>query len=151
MYSWSPNLSQNSLKNSVGKVFFSNFGWNQNDAKQWKSVIWPPFWNGTWVQIFYIFSWNMVVISIYIYGVKIIKNTGEKVVFSWNPRSYALTEVRGTLCVNVSQYWGDDYIGHPPLSNIGGNISPPPPPPHLYATGSYWWFHFVKNKELYFP
>ena len=42
----------------------------------------------------------MVVISVYTYGVKIIKNSGGKVVFSggvpWNPR-YALTEVRGTL------------------------------------------------------
>ena len=56
------------------------------------------------VQIFYFFFWNMVVISVYTYGVKIIKKIPVGKWFSlggggvpWNPR-YALTEVRGTLC-----------------------------------------------------
>ena len=46
----------------------------------------------------------MVVISVYIYRVKIIKKSGGKMVFSrggpWNTpyHAYALTEVRGTLC-----------------------------------------------------
>ena len=43
----------------------------------------------------------MVVISVYTYGVKIIKNSGGKWFslggFHGTPR-YALTEVRGTLC-----------------------------------------------------
>ena len=53
------------------------------------------------VQIFYFFFWNMVVISVYTYGVKIIKKFRWESGFlwgvPWNPR-YALTEVRGTLC-----------------------------------------------------
>ncbi len=28
-----------------------------------------------------------------------------------------------------SKHWGDTTIDHPPLSNIGGDISPPPSPP----------------------
>ena len=44
----------------------------------------------------------MVVISVYTYGVKIIKKFRGKVVFSgggsMEPPRYALTEVRGTLC-----------------------------------------------------
>ena len=43
----------------------------------------------------------MMVISMSIHGVKMILNSGGKVVFlrgvPWNP-PYALTEVRGTLC-----------------------------------------------------
>ena len=53
------------------------------------------------VQIFYIFSWNMVVIIVYIYYVRIIKKFRWESGFlwgvPWNP-PYALTEVRGTLC-----------------------------------------------------
>ena len=48
----------------------------------------------------YFFSWNMVVISVYTYGVKIIKQSGGKVVFSGEFHGtlrYELTEVRGTL------------------------------------------------------
>ena len=33
-------------------------------------------------KYFIFFSWNMVVISVYIYGLKKIKNSGGKVVFS---------------------------------------------------------------------
>ena len=80
-------------------MFFSNFGRNRNVTK-WKSVIWPPFWNGT--NILYFFYWNMVVISVYTYGVKIIKKIRWESGFlggvPWNPPPrYALTEVRGTL------------------------------------------------------
>ena len=59
---------------------FSNFGRNRNDVK-WKSVIWPPFWNGT--NILYFFYWNMVVISVYTYGVKIIKQFRWESSFLW--------------------------------------------------------------------
>ena len=69
MYSWSPNLSQISLKNSTGKVVFQilaeiEMTWNENRlfGRHFETV-----------QIFYIFPWNMVVISVYTYGVKIIK------------------------------------------------------------------------------
>ena len=93
MYSWSPNLSQISLKNSFGESGFSNFGRNQNDAK-WKSVIWPPFWNGK--NILYFFSWNMVVISIYTYGVKIIKK------FRWESGFLWGGSMEPPLCTNGS-------------------------------------------------
>ena len=53
-------------------------------------------------KYFIFFSWNMVVISVYTYGVKIIKKFRWESGFLWGgfhgtPR-YALTEVRGTLC-----------------------------------------------------
>ena len=80
MYSWSPNLSQISLKNSFGKVVFQILAEIENDAK-WKSVIWPPFWNGT--NILYFFSWNMVVINVYTYGVKIIQKFWWESGFLW--------------------------------------------------------------------
>ena len=53
-------------------------------------------------KYFIFFSWNMVVISVYIYGVKIIKKfrweSGFLKRVPWNPPPYALTVVRGTLC-----------------------------------------------------
>ena len=76
MYLWSPNLSQISLKKFlVGKCFFFFFfqilaeiemtrNENQLFGRHFETV-----------QTFYIFfSRNMVVIKVYIYGVKIIKN-----------------------------------------------------------------------------
>ena len=52
-------------------------------------------------KYFIFFSWKMVVISVYTYGVKIIKKFRWENGFlwgvPWNPR-YALPEVRGTLC-----------------------------------------------------
>ena len=67
MYSWSPNLSQISLKNSFGKVVFQipaeiKLTRNKNRlfGRHFETV-----------QIFYIFfCWNTVVISVYINGVK---------------------------------------------------------------------------------
>ena len=70
MYSWSPNLSQISLKNSFGKVVFqilAKIEMTQNENRLFGRHF-------ETVQIFNIFSWNMVVISVYVYGVKIIKN-----------------------------------------------------------------------------
>ena len=63
MYSWSPNLSQISLKNSFGKVVFQIFakiemthemkiGYLAAILKRYKKFIFFP--------------WNMVVISVYI-------------------------------------------------------------------------------------
>ena len=72
---------------------FSNFGRNRNDAK-WKSVIWPPFWNGT--NILYFFSWKMVVISVYTYGVKIIKK------FRWESGFLWGGSMEPPLCTNGS-------------------------------------------------
>ena len=70
MYSWSPNLNQISLKNSFGKVVFqilAEIEMTRNENR----LLGRHF---ETVQIFYIlFSWNMVVISVDIYGVKIIK------------------------------------------------------------------------------
>ena len=86
MYSWSPNLNQISLKNSFGKVVFQilakiEMTWNENRLFGCHFET---------VQIFYIFPRNMVVISVCIYGVKIIKNfrweSGFlKGGFPWNP------------------------------------------------------------------
>ena len=100
MYSWSSNLSQISLKNSFGKVVFqilAEIEMSQNENR----LFGPHF---EMVHIFYIlFSWNMVVISVYIYGVKIIKKfqsrweSGFLKGGSMEP-PYALTKVRGTLC-----------------------------------------------------
>ena len=75
MYSWSPNLSQISLKNSFGKVVFQilaeiemKIGYLVAILKQYKYFIF--------------FSWNMVVISVYIWCKDNFKNSGGKVVFS---------------------------------------------------------------------
>ena len=50
----------------------------------------------------YFFSWNMVVISVYTYGVKIIKKFRRESGFLGGgvhgTPVYALTEVRGTFC-----------------------------------------------------
>ena len=69
MYSWFPNLSQISLKNSFGKVVFQilaeiEMSRNENRlfGRQFETV-----------HILHFFLWNMVVISVYIYDVKIIK------------------------------------------------------------------------------
>ena len=99
MYSWSPNLSQISLKNSFGKVVFqilAGIEMTRNENRLFGRHF-------ETVQIFYFFSWNMVVISIYTYGVKIIKKFWWESGFLWGggsmePPRYALTEVRGTLC-----------------------------------------------------
>ena len=63
MYSWSPNLSQISLKNSYVKVVF----------KFWLKSKWHEMKIGYLATIlkrykyFIFFSWNMVVISVYKY------------------------------------------------------------------------------------
>ena len=95
MYSWSPNLSQNSLKNSFGKVVFQILA----EIKMTRMKIGYLAAILKWYKYFIFFPWNMVVISVYIYGVKIIKISSGKwfsLGVPWNP-SYALTEVRGTL------------------------------------------------------
>ena len=77
---------------------FSNFGHVTFFTKR-KFVFWPPFWNGA--KFFHFFSGNMVVISVCIYGVKIILKFRWESGFLWGvPWSppYALTEGRGTLC-----------------------------------------------------
>ena len=57
-----------------------------------KSVIWPPFVNGTNI-LFIHFCWNMVVISVYILLCrKNQKNSGGKVIF------LGVEEGQGTLC-----------------------------------------------------
>ena len=68
MHSWSPNLSQISCTISLGKVFFQIFAeikmtWNENRlfGRHFETV-----------QILCIFSWNMVVISVYTYGIEMI-------------------------------------------------------------------------------
>ena len=63
MYSWSPNLSQISLKNFFGKVVFQMLAKSEMTQNE-KKLIGRHF---EMVQIFYIFSWNMVVINLYIY------------------------------------------------------------------------------------
>ena len=60
-------MSQNSLKNSFGKyTFFSNFGQNREMtlSKTYLAAILKQY------NIFVF--WNMVVISVHIYGVEII-------------------------------------------------------------------------------
>ena len=72
MYSRSSNLSQISLKNSFGKVGFQNFA-EIVITRNENGIFWRHF---ETVQIFlFIFCWNMVVISVYVYvyGVEIIK------------------------------------------------------------------------------
>ena len=80
MYSWSPNLSQISLKNSFGKVFFlilAEIEMTRNESRLFGRHF-------ETVQIFYIFfSWNMIVISVYTYGVKIIKKFRWESGFLW--------------------------------------------------------------------
>ena len=99
MYSWSPNLSQISLKKSFGKVVFQILA--EIEMLRNENRLFGRHFET--VQIFYFFSRNMVVISVYTYGVKIIKKFRWESGFlgggvPWNPPRYALTEVRGTLC-----------------------------------------------------
>ena len=61
MYSWSPNLSQISLKNPLGKWFFKfspKSKWLEMKIGYLDAIL-----KGT--KILYFFSWNMVVISVY--------------------------------------------------------------------------------------
>ena len=97
MYSWSPNLSQISLKNSFGKVVFqilTEIEMTRNQNRLLAAIL-------KLYKYFIFFSWSMVVISVYIYGVKIIlKKSGVKMVFSGGSMEppYALMEVRGIPC-----------------------------------------------------
>ena len=68
MYPWSPNLSQISLKNSFGKVVFQIL--DEIEMTRNENRLFGRHYQT--VQIFYFFPWNMVVISVYIYGVKMI-------------------------------------------------------------------------------
>ena len=52
MYSWSPNLSQISLKNSFGKVVFQN--WAEIEMTRNENLLFGRHFET--VQIFYIFS-----------------------------------------------------------------------------------------------
>ena len=65
MYSWSPNLSQISLKNSFGKGCFFFQILAESEMTQNENRLFGRHFET--VQILYIFSWNMVVISVYIY------------------------------------------------------------------------------------
>ena len=65
MYSWIPNLSQISLKNSFGKVVFQILA--KIEMSRNKNRFFGHHFET--VHIFYIFSWNMVVINVYIYMV----------------------------------------------------------------------------------
>ena len=93
MYSWSPNLSQISLKNSFGKVVFqilAEIEMTRNENRLFGRHF-------ETVQIFYIFfSWNMVVISVYTYGVKIIKK------FRWESGFLWGGSMEPPLCTNGS-------------------------------------------------
>ena len=94
MYSWSPYLSQISLKNSFGKVVFqilAEIEMTRNENRLFGRHF-------ETVQIFYIFFPEMVVISVFIWS----KNSGGKVVFSfpWNPP--LCTGYLMQLSVNVS-------------------------------------------------
>ena len=69
MYLRSSNSSQISLKNSFGKVVFQilvEIEMTRNENRLFGRHF-------ETVQIFYFFSWNVVVISVYMYGVKIIR------------------------------------------------------------------------------
>ena len=97
MYSWSPNLSQISLKNSFGKVVFqilAEIEMTRNENRLFGRHF-------ETVPIFYIFFPEIWLWLVYIYGVKIIKKFRWESGFlkggSMEPL-YALTEVRGTLC-----------------------------------------------------
>ena len=92
MYSWSPNLSQISLKNSFGKVVFqilAEIEMTRNENQLFGCHF-------ETVQISYIFSWNMVVISVYTYGVKIIKQ------FLWESGFLWGGSMEPPLCTNGS-------------------------------------------------
>ena len=99
MYSWFPNLSQISSKNSFGKGVFqilAEIKMTPNENRLFGRHF-------VTVQIFYIFSRNMVVIIVYIYiwckdNLKIpVEKCFSQGGFHGIP-PYALTEVRGTLC-----------------------------------------------------
>ena len=77
MYSWFPNLSQISLKNSFGKVVFqilARIEMTRNENRLFGRHF-------ETVKIF--FSWNVVVISVYTHGVKIIKKFRWESGFLW--------------------------------------------------------------------
>ena len=103
MYSWSPNLNQISLKNFFGKVVFKflpKSKWREKKIGYLAAIL-------KRYKYFIFFSWNMVVISVCIYGIKIIKKFRCESGFlkggSMEP-PYALTEVQGTLC-NLGRFF----------------------------------------------
>ena len=69
-------MSQISLKNFFGKAVSENW----NDAK-WKSVIWPPFWKGNFLGVFFAWKLNMVVFNVQSYSAVFITKFAGKVVF----------------------------------------------------------------------
>ena len=81
MYSWSPNLSQISLKNSFGKVVFqilAEIKMTRNENRLFGRHF-------EMVQIFYIFFTEiwLWLVYIHIYGVKIIKKFRWESGFLW--------------------------------------------------------------------
>ena len=93
MYSWSPNLSQISLKKiPLGKWFFKF--WPKSKCREMKigylAAILKRY------KYFIFFSWNMVVISVYIYGVKMIKK------FRWESGFLKGGSMEPSLCTNGS-------------------------------------------------
>ena len=97
MFSWSPNWSQISLKNIFGKVVFQILA-EIEMARNENRLFGRHF--ETVQNILYFFSWNMVVISVYINVVKKIKKIPVGKWFSLGGSMdppYALMEVRGTL------------------------------------------------------
>ena len=79
MYLWSPNLSQISLQNSFGKVVFqilAEIEMTRNENRLFGRHL-------KQYKYFIFFSWNMAVIKVYTYGVKIIEKFRWESGFLW--------------------------------------------------------------------
>ena len=99
LYSWSPTLSQISLENFFGKVVFQIFA--EIEMTRNENRLFGRHFETVQIFNIFFFCWNMVVFSVYIYGIEMITK------FRWEngflsggsmEPPYALTEVWDTLC-----------------------------------------------------
>ena len=105
MYLCSTTLNQISLKNSFGKVVFQFFCQVTIFAK-WKFVFWPPFWNGTLLNV--LFCWFMVVLGVYRYGESFLGRFGsteKHFRITTQQNSYSISHVLGTVTTQWLPLW----------------------------------------------
>ena len=118
IFSCSPTLSQISLKKLLGKWCFKF--WPKSKWREIKkSVIWPPFCNGT------IFSFSELcffIVNTYMFQIS-LQNSGGKVVFlggaPWNPNWVQREwEYLGHLSVNVLQVYSFPFYNYQQASHV---------------------------------
>ena len=75
MYSWSPTLSQISLKNSFGKKVFQILAKIEMTRNK-NRLFWPPFWNGTTFSIFFFAELWIFIVHTYMVQISLQNSAG---------------------------------------------------------------------------